>query len=122
MSTASVVFLLFFGIYGFIHMIMHGIIAFRAERSFNSISSHRVLLIHNGAEHIEGMIRSLAWQEIPEDIVAVTLGSTDETPEILRNLDEEYSFLTTMTEYEYLEYIREQKEFLLINNKGDNNV
>ena len=68
------------------------------------------------------MIRSLAWQEIPEDIVAVNLGSTDETPEILRNLDEEYSFLTTMTEYEYLEYIREQKEFLLINNKGDNNV
>ena len=57
-----------------------------------------------------------------EDIVAVNLGSTDETPEILRNLDEEYSFLTTMTEYEYLEYIREQKEFLLINNKGDNNV
>lgn len=80
------------------------------------------MLIHNGAEHIEGMIRSLAWQEIPEDIVAVNLGSTDETPEILRNLDEEYSFLTTMTEYEYLEYIREQKEFLLINNKGDNNV
>lgn len=114
MSNASVIFLLFFGIYGFIHMVMHGIAAFRTERCTKNIIEHRIILVHNGAEHIEGLVRSMAHQELPEDIIAVNFGSTDDTPTILKYLEEEYSFLTVMTEYEYLEYLRNQKEYLLI--------
>lgn len=119
MNTAFTVIMLFFGIYGFVHMIMHGIGAFRTEKGAECMVSHRAVLIHNGAEHAEGVLRSLAWQEIPEEIIAVDLGSSDETSEILEYLDKEYSFLTVMSEAEYLEFLHEQKELLLFESDTD---
>ena len=108
-----VVVLSFFSIYGMLHLILHGILAFRTEQSSGNISNHRIIMVQNGAEYIEGLIRSLSWQEIHEEIIVIDLASTDETPEILRRLASEYEFLLVMTEQEYEEYLKSQKTTVL---------
>lgn len=113
MGTAILVVLSFFAIYGVIHMIVRLILALRTNQSVDTVSSHRILMVRDAAESIEGMIRPLAWQELCEEVIVIDLGSHDETADILNRLSEEYSFLSIMTLCEYQEYLVTQSGTIL---------
>ncbi len=75
-------------------------------------SPYLVITAKNQQENIETTIRSLIWKSyrlLNEanlfDIVVVDLGSDDDTPVILRQLEEEYDFLHLYSKQDYIDKI-----------------
>ncbi len=105
--------LCFFAIYGIIQMALniykelHNILIDSSETKI-------IVTVKNGQDTIEGIVRALVWRSlnnkqggiVPEILIA-DLGSEDETPEILKRLFEEYSFIE-ITDSRGLERIIEE--------------
>jgi len=73
---------------------------------------HIVITVKNQQDTIEGIVRSVVWKNlnnhnggvIPE-ILIVDMGSTDDTPEILKRLHEEYDFIQVTDSQGYLKFL-----------------
>lgn len=69
--------------------------------------------VKNQQEDIEASVRSLVWKSravcrdgrMP-DIVVVDLGSSDDTPAILKRLEDEYDFLQIYTKQAFIDKIK----------------
>ncbi len=97
----------FFAVYGVLQIIAKSIFGFNREKS-DAIFVHRVIGVSDCQETIEGMIRSVVWEDIREELIVVDMGSKDETPEILKRLEEYYDYLKVMTLEEYLGYLQKK--------------
>ena len=104
MGVAIAVILSFFAIYGILQLIAKGLFSVRARCGCRPAYVHRVIGVRDCEDSIEGMVRSLAWEDVREELVVIDLGSTDDTEEILRYLEAEYDFLHVMTPAEYQRY------------------
>ena len=98
---------LFFAVYGVLQIIAKSVFGFNREKS-DAIFVHRVIGVSDCQETIEGMIRSVVWEDIREELIVVDMGSKDETPEILKRLEEYYDYLKVMTLEEYLGYLQKK--------------
>jgi len=92
-----------FGLWQLASLIWRWLLSFRFVPPQVSL----LFLVKNNQDSVEGLFRQLAWDcffsgryAAPGRVVAVDLGSKDQTPAILRRLATEYSFLhfRTMTE------------------------
>lgn len=104
MSAVIMIVLSFFAVYGMLQMIAKTCFKARREKS-GAFFIHRVVGVLNSQETVEGMIRSLAWEDIREEVIAVDMGSEDDTLKILERLEKEYDFLHVMSIEEYREYL-----------------
>ncbi len=93
----------FFAAFGAVQMMVAWICSGR-RRKCKDIHSHRVLVMKDCQERIEGLIRVMEWENIYEPLIVVDLGSVDETPQILEKLERELDFLQVMSPDEYSEY------------------
>ncbi len=107
MEAVVVVILSFFAAYGIVQLVTKGMLSFRLRECEEDVLTYRVLALQDCADTVEGLIRSIAWEDIREDLIVLDLGSTDETGEILRRLEQEFSFLYVMTPEEYRVYFEE---------------
>ena len=98
---------LFFAVYGVLQIIAKSVFGFNREKS-DALFVHRVIGVSDCQETIEGMIRSVVWEDTREELIVVDTGSTDETSEILKRLEKCYDFLKIMTMEEYVEYLRDK--------------
>lgn len=76
------------------------------------ITPHTVLLLHNSEEDAEAQVRFLVWESAlhgseSRDIIAVDMGSSDNTMPILRRLEREYDTVHAMRAEEYIKFIKE---------------
>ena len=97
----------FFAVYGVLQIIAKSVFGFNREKS-DALFVHRVIGVSDCQETIEGMIRSVVWEDMREELIVVDTGSTDETSEILKRLEKCYDFLKIMTMEEYVEYLRDK--------------
>ncbi len=102
-ETVWIILLSFFAAYGIVQLMVR-MMLFARKRNCEEAFSYRVLVLKNCQETVEGLIRSMAWEDIRDDLIVVDLGSEDETPEILERLERELDFLYVMTPEEYQEY------------------
>ena len=72
-----------------------------------------VLTVKNQQDTVEGMIRSIVWQNLHSQnggsvpqIVVVDLGSHDETPNILKRLAEDFKFIHITDKQGYMDWIK----------------
>lgn len=73
-----------------------------------------VLTVKDQQENVEGLIRGVVWQNlhtknggrVPK-IIVVDLGSTDNTPDILKKLAGDYDFVQITDKEGYIKLIRE---------------
>ncbi|MBE5039606.1 hypothetical protein [Ructibacterium gallinarum] len=107
MGIAFSVVISFFAVYGILQLIAKGVFLSKAKCGRQPAYVHRVIGVRDCEDTIEGVIRSLAWEDIREDLIVMDLGSRDDTPEILRRLEQEYDFLKVMTPEEYRVYFDE---------------
>lgn len=98
---------LFFAVYGVLQIIAKSVFGFNREKS-DAIFVHRVIGVKDCQETIEGMIRSVVWEDMREELIVVDMGSKDETLEILKRLEQHYDFLKVMTTEEYAEHLQEK--------------
>ncbi len=96
----------FFAAYGIVQLIVRMVFFSRRRRCEDALS-YRVLVLQNSQETAEGLIRSMAWDDVGDDLIVVDVGSVDETPEILRRMELEFDFLHVMTPEEYQKYSME---------------
>lgn len=102
-EAVLMVILSFFASYGMVQFMVRAML-FSRKRKNREVLSYRVLVLKNCQEKAEGLIRSMAWEDIRDDLIVVDLDSADETPEILRRLERELDFLYVMTPEEYQKY------------------
>ena len=95
----------FFAVYGVLQIISKSVFGFNQEKT-EAIFVHRVIGVSDCQETIEGMIRSVAWEDMREEVIVIDMGSKDETSEILKRLKEYYDFLNVMTMEEYIKYLQ----------------
>ena len=105
MGIAISIIISFFAVYGVLQLIAKGVFLSRARCGCQPAYVHRLIGVRDCEDSVEGMVRSLAWEDIREELIVIDLGSTDETGEILRRLEGEYDFLHVMTPAEYRAYI-----------------
>ncbi len=70
-----------------------------------------VVKVINKQDSIEGILRSIVWDNLKKGscvppILVVDMGSTDETPTILKRLAEEYSFIHVTDKTGYQDYFQ----------------
>ena len=106
MEVTVLVLFSFFSAYGIVQLVIQMMLSAR-KRKCKEILCHRVLILRDCQEKIEGLIRSMAWEDIRDEMIVVDLGSADETREILRRLERELDFLRVMTPEEYQKYSME---------------
>ncbi len=104
-EAVFIIILSFFAVYGILQLIAKGLFSARASEDGGSVFVHRIIGVRNCEESIEGMIRSLVWEDIREELIVVDLGSDDATREILSRLEAEYEFLHVMPPGEYESYL-----------------
>lgn len=95
----------FLAVYGALQLLIKLMTASRDRNKSVVQQAHIVLSVKNQEDTIENMIRAIAWDPRSGEVVAIDLGSDDETPEILNRLEQEYSFLHCMNKEEYIDYI-----------------
>ncbi len=100
----------FFAVYGMVQIIVKGVYYSRSRKSTAPICMHRMLGLKNAEDSAEGLIRSLAWTDVTEDMIVIDFGSTDETGEILRRLCMQYPALQVVKPDEYIAYIESLKQ------------
>ena len=102
-----------FAVYGAVRLVISAAVRLFRCNMPEKIMLHTVLFLKNSQEDAEALIRSLVWEKalyssLAEDIVAVDLGSTDDTMRILKKLDKEYETVHAMKIGEYTEFVKEQ--------------
>ncbi len=107
METIVIVVLSFFAAYGIVQLLVKGMLSMKLRENAEDVLTYRVITLKNCEDTAEGLIRSLAWEDIREDVIVIDLDSTDETPEILRRLELEFDFLQVMTSADYRKYCDE---------------
>ena len=72
-----------------------------------------VLTVKNQQDTVEGMIRSIVWQNLQcknggvvPQVVVVNLDSADDTPIILERLSQTYDFIHVMDKAGYMDWIK----------------
>ncbi len=105
MGVAFLVILSFFAVYGMLQLLAKGLFSSRAKCGLWPACVHRVIGVKDCEDSVEGMVRSLALEDVREELIVIDLGSKDETMEILQKLENEYDFLHVMTPAEYQNYI-----------------
>ena len=106
----------FLAIFGLIQLIKN--IADTIYASFTlKEESVIVVTVRNQEDRIEGIIRSIVWQNLHgknpclmPKILVVDLDSTDNTMEILKKLSNDYAFISVTNRRGYIDYIREREE------------
>ena len=102
----------FFVIYGMIQM------GFNVYNAISNVNSNKqddvyiIITVKNQQDTIEGIIRSVVWKSLNNahgglvpKILVVDMGSTDETPQILSRLHDEYSFIQVTDSEEYVKIL-----------------
>lgn len=110
METVMIMILAFFAIYGMVQMVARGLFSIRTQEKHQLLCDHRVIGVRNCADSLEGMVRSLVWEDLREELILLDFGSSDETGEILCRLEAEYEFLHVMTPKEYIRYLSDLAE------------
>lgn len=105
MGVAILVILSFFAVYGMLQLLAKGLFSSRARCGLWPACVHRVIGVKDCEDSVEGMVRSLALEDVREELIVIDLGSKDETMVILQKLEDEYDFLHVMTPAEYQNYI-----------------
>lgn len=105
MGMVFAVILSFFAVYGALQLLAKGLFCSRSKCGGSPALVHRVIGLQNCQDSAEGIVRSLAWEDIREELILLDLGSRDETGEILRRLEAEYDFIHVMTPPEYRDYM-----------------
>ena len=106
MMGVLIVIVSFFAAYGLVQMIAKGVLSVRARKGKPPVCLHRVLGVQNAEENVEGLLRSLTWEDSPEEIIVLDYGSTDETAEILHRMRLMYPCFRIMQPEEYAVYIQ----------------
>ncbi|MBQ4145236.1 MAG: hypothetical protein IJD36_01290 [Clostridia bacterium] len=94
-----------FAVYGIVQLIAKMLFSIRKRDEDCPVCVHRIIGVRNCQDSIEGLIRSLVFEDIREEVIVTDFGSTDETGEILARLEKEYDFLHIMKVQEYLNYM-----------------
>ncbi len=105
MDVIGIVILMFFGIYGILEFFAKTLFSHKTKGAEDAVFSHRVLAVKNCEETIEGMIRTLLWEDIREPLIVLDLGSSDSTGAILDKLALEIDFMQVMGKAEYEDYL-----------------
>lgn len=103
MEAIWTILLSFFAAYGIVEMIA-GIICWSRKRRCKGAHSYRVMVLKDCQDSVEGLIRSMGWEDIGDDLIVVDMDSQDETPWILKKMEQELDFLYVMTPEEYGDY------------------
>ncbi len=97
----------FFAVFGFIQLIL------RIKDTFfsgNGADNYAIVVtVKNQQDSVEGIIRAVVWnclhnlggKTVPQ-IIAVDLGSDDDTYKILQRLSDEYDFIKVTNKEEYI--------------------
>lgn len=98
----------FFACFGIIQLAKTVFLSFR--KSAVAESYLIVVKVINKQDTIEGILRSIVWDnlkrgEVPP-ILVVDMGSTDDTPRILSRLEQEYSFIHVTDKNGYKDYFQ----------------
>ena len=99
-----------FAVYGMVQIIVKGVYYSRSRKSTAPICMQRMIGLKNAEDSAEGLIRSLAWTDVTEDMIVIDFGSTDETGEILRRLCMQYPAMRVVKPDEYIAYIESLKQ------------
>ncbi len=90
----------FFAFYGIIQMGINIYEWLHNSTYKRNDNVHIIITVKNQQNSIEGIIRSVLWKSlnnshggIVPNILVVDMGSTDETPDILKRLHIEYNFI-----------------------------
>ena len=99
----------FFAIYGALQLIAKTVFCVRTAKIPDSVQICRVLFVKDCADSVEGIVRTLTWEDTREEIFVVDLESKDETLYILKNLEREYAYLHGMTKEDYISRVECEK-------------
>ncbi len=95
-----------FAAYGLLRFVMKLLSLCDKRKGTQPVYAHRVLAVRDCADSLEGLVRSLVWSDLNEEVFVVNLGLDAETKLILQKLKIEYPFLRIMTPQQYIEYIQ----------------
>ena len=109
LDTVFMTVLCVFAVYGAIKTVFYLYGYFLRLKGKEKVKSHTVLFFKNNQEEAEVCIREIIFGRNPfcEDIIAVDMGSKDETMQILRRLEREFDILSVMDIDEYISRIKE---------------
>ncbi len=99
----------FFACFGIIQLVKMIVLNFKNEGINNSYLI--VVKVINKQDTIEGILRSIVWDNLKRGscvppILVVDMGSTDDTPSILKRLSQEYSFIHVTDKNGYQDYFQ----------------
>jgi len=100
----------FFAAYGIVQLISKWVFAYRTEQGEMPICYHTVLGVKNAEDSVEGIFRTMTWENQKGEIIILDFGSEDETTEILYRLSLKYPCLHAMRPEEYISYLRALQE------------
>lgn len=112
LNTIIMTFVCIFAVYGLVNFF--GMIGTRLAKGgkVKNAKAHTVLFLYNDGENAESYVRSIIWQRAisgyfeEEDIIAVDMGSKDDTMKIMRKLEWDYDNLHVMKKEEYIDFIK----------------
>ena len=108
LDTVFMTVLCVFAVYGAIKTVFCLYGYFMRLKGDGKVKSHTVLFFKNNQEEAEVYVREIIFGRNPfcGDIIAVDMGSEDETMQILRRLEKEFDILHVMNIEEYINKIK----------------
>ena len=112
-NTVIMTLICIFAVYGMVSFIMNMGAKVMRRGDLAPERIHTAVFFRNRAETAEGCIRSVVWERVfsgcleGEDIMAVDMGSCDDTLLILKKLQREYDNVHAMTYDEYINFVKE---------------
>ena len=94
----------FLAVYGVIQL-LENLVTVKSRRKRELQQTHIVLRVKNQQDTIEGVIRAITWEPGAGEIIVIDMDSDDDTPVILKRLEDEFPFLHCMSKQEYIAYI-----------------
>lgn len=109
LNTVFMTVLCIFAVYGAIKTVFCLYGYFARLKGNGKVKSHTVLFFKNNQDEAEVCVREIIFGRNPfcGDVIAVDMGSEDETLQILRRLEKEYDILRVMKREEYINQIKE---------------
>ncbi len=102
--------LCFFCLYGFMQLFLHFVSLFYEYRELRDKKVYTVVFVQNEENTVEGMVRSLLWRNMHREvgdadsaILVIDTGSTDNTAEIVRKMEQDYPLIHLCTPEEFLD-------------------
>jgi len=93
--------------------VAENIVNWIVRRGKKSGDMYVVLTVKNQQDTVEGLLRSLVWQNLHRDnggsipqIVVIDLGSVDDTPNILKRIADDYKFVHITDREGYMSWIK----------------